>query len=249
LNRDDIHFVLEFLSFNFIKEGKMSKGMSLIEFMIGLLLGSLIMLSVTSIYIAVGWAYGSQRSEWLCMQSLRTAMLILDRDIEECAYLLPQDLKISCSSNRLFIAGLPVTTGHEGLIVNSLYTPPYFSVVSSKYGDSIVLDTLDIDADNKPDYKAGYGIISDSGAFEIMQYYSNGNVKLPLKDGSPKAGDRTVPAVVYLMKEDGLYRNGQLVSENITGFSAIQSGSDLNIKMRAKRNETTKELSYNYNLG
>jgi hypothetical protein len=51
------------------------------------------------------------------------------------------------------------------------------------------------------------------------------------------------------MKEDGLYRNGQLVSENITGFSALQSGSELNIKMRATINETTKEISYNYNLG
>jgi hypothetical protein len=237
------------LRVNFIEEEEMSKGMTLIEFMIGLLLGSLIMLSVSSIYIAVGWSYGSQRADWLCMQSLRTAMLMLNRDIEECAYLLPQDLKVSCSSNRLFIAGLPVTTDHEGLRVNSLYTPPYFSVVSSKYGDSIVMDTLDIDDDNKPDYKAGYGIISDSGAFEIMQYYSKGNVTVPLKGGAPNAGDRTVPAVVYQMRQDGLYRNGQLVSENITGFSAIQSGSELNIKMRAKRNETTREINYNYNLG
>ena len=227
----------------------MSKGMTLIEFMIGLLLGSLIMLSVSSIYIAVGSAYGSQRSDWLCMQSLRTAMLMINRDIEECAYLLPQDLKVSCSSNRLFIAGLPATTDHDGLRVNSLYTPPYYSVVSSEYGDSIVMDTLDIDADNKPDYRAGYGIISDSGAFEIMQYYSKGNVTVPLKGGVPQAGDRTVPAVVYQMKEDGLYRNGQLVSENITSFSAVKSGSELNIKMRATRNETIKEISYNYNLG
>jgi hypothetical protein len=227
----------------------MSKGMSLIEFMIGLLLGSLIMLSVTSIYIAVGWAYGSQRSEWLCMQSLRTTALVLNRDIEECSYLLPQDLKVSCSLSRLFIAGLPVTADHEGLIINSLYTPPYFSVVSSKHGDSIVLDTLDIDADNKSDYKAGYGIISDSGAFEIIQHYSKGSMPVPLKDGSPNEGDRAVPAVMYLIKEDGLYRNGQLVSENITGFSPTLSGSELNIKMRAKKNETTKEISIDYNLG
>jgi hypothetical protein len=242
-------FVLLFLDYNLIEEGKMSKGMTLIEFMIGLLLGSLIILSVSSIYIAVGWAYGSQRSDWLCMQSLRTAMLMLNRDIEECAYLLPQDLKVFCADGMLFISGFPASSDNKGLTFNALYTPPYFSVVSSRYGDSIVMDTLDIDADGKPDYKADYGIISDSGAYEIMHNYSKGNVPVPLKGGAPKAGDRTVPAIVYQMKEDGLYRNGQLVSENITGFSALRSGHELSIKMRATRNETTKEISYNYNLG
>jgi hypothetical protein len=237
------------LRFNLIEEGKMSKGMTLIEFMIGLLLGSLIMLSVSSVYIAVGWACSSQRSDWLCMQSLRTAMLMLNRDIEECAYLLPQDLKISCSNDRLFIAGLPVTADNGGLIFNSLYTPPYFSVVSSQYGDSIVLDTLDIDSDGKADYKADYGIISDSGAYEIMHYYSKGIMPVPLKGGAPKAGERIVPAVIYQMGEDGLYRNGQLVAENITGFSAVQTGNELNINLRATRNGTTREISYNYNLG
>ena len=227
----------------------MSKGMTLIEFVIVLLLGSLIMISVSSVYIAVAWAYGSQRSDWMCMQSLRTAMLMLDRDIEECAYLLPHDLKVVCYRDKLFIAGLPPTVDHKGLTINSLYAPPYFSIVSSKYGDSIALDTMDIDTDGEPDYIAGHGIISDSGAYEIMNYYSRGNSPIPLKGETPKAGDRTVPAILYQVIGDSLYRNNQLVSENITGFSTKRSGSELNITMRATRNETTKEISYNYSLG
>jgi prepilin-type N-terminal cleavage/methylation domain-containing protein len=227
----------------------MSRGMTLIEFIIVLLLGSLIMLSVSSVYVAVAWAYGSQRSDWMCMQSLRTAMHMLDRDIEECAFLLPHDLKIVCGSNKLFIAGLSETEDHKGLTINSLFAPPYYSTVSSKNRDSIVLDTMDIDTDGKPDYIAGQGIISDSGAYEIMNNYSRGSSPIPLKGGSPKTGDRTVPAVLYQITGDGLYRNNQLVSENITDFTVKRSGSELTIIMRARRNETAKEISYNYSLG
>ncbi len=227
----------------------MSRGMTLIEFIIVLLLGSLIMLSVSSVYVAVAWAYGSHRSDWICMQSLRTAMLILDRDIEECSYLLPRDMKVVCSGNKLFVAGLPLAMDHKGLKINSSYAPPYYSTVSSKNRNSIILDTMDIDIDGKPDYIAGHGIISDSGAFEIMNNYSRGNTPIPLKEGAPKAGDRTVPAVLYQVAGDGLYRNNQLVSENITGLSAKLTGSELNIIMRAERNETAKEISFNYSLG
>jgi prepilin-type N-terminal cleavage/methylation domain-containing protein len=227
----------------------MSRGMTLIEFLIVLLLGSLVMLLVSSLYITVAWAYGSQRSDWVCMQSLRTAMQMLDRDIEECAYLLPGDLKVFCGSNKLFVAGLSETDDHKGLTINSLYAPPYYSIVSSKNGDSIILDTMDIDTDGKPDFIAGQGIISDSGAYEITNNYSRGSSPIPLKGGSPKTGDRTVPAVLYQITGEGLYRNNQLVSENITGFSVKLTGSELNIIMRARRNETAKEISYKYNLG
>jgi prepilin-type N-terminal cleavage/methylation domain-containing protein len=227
----------------------MSKGMTLIEFVIVLLLGSLIMLSVSSVYIAVAWAYGSHRSDWVCMQSLRTAMLMLDRDIEECSYLLPHDLKVVYSGNKLFVAGLPLAADHKGLKINSSYAPPYYSIVSSENRNSIVLDTLDIDTDGKPDYIAGHGIISDSGAYEIINSYSRGHSPIPLKEGTPEPGDRTVPAVLYQVSGDGLYRNNQLVSENITGFSVKLTGSELNIIMRAKRNETAKEISFNYCLG
>jgi len=227
----------------------MSKGMTLIEFIIVLLLGSLILLSVSSLYIAMAWAYGSQRSDWICMQSLRTAMHILDRDIEECAYLLPRDLKVVFSGDKLFVAGLTATNDNKGLSINSSYAPPYYSTVSSVNKDSIVLDTLDIDTDGKPDYIAGQGIISDSGAYEIMNNYSRGNTPIPLKGGTPKAGDRTVPAVLYQVTGEGLYRNNQLISENITGLSVEHSGSEIKIIMRARSNETAKEISFNYSLG
>jgi hypothetical protein len=82
-----------------------------------------------------------------------------------------------------------------------------------------------------------------------MNNYSRGNTPIPLKGGTPKAGDRTVPAVLYQVTGEGLYRNNQLISENITGLSVEHSGSEIKIIMRARRNETAKEISFNYSLG
>jgi hypothetical protein len=182
------------------------------------------------------------------MQSLRAVAHQIDKDVTQCGYLLPGDLKVYCKSGSVFIAGLPAVSDHSGLQVGESLAPPYYGVVTSKYGDSIITDTLDIDEDGKTDFKANYGIISDSGAFQIMSHYSREHELIPLNDGSPAIGDRVVPAVVYQVSEDGLYRNAQLLAENIEKFSAALTGDDLKIFIKASRNGIAREISYNYTI-
>lgn len=227
----------------------MNKGVSLVELMISLTISTVLILAVYSMYSLYTKGYLDSRDNWYCMQSLRSSLVQLDSDLKQCAFLLPQDLKIASQKDSLFIAGAPVTSSYSGVSVHGKYPPPYFSIIQSSTAGSITLDTIDIDQDNTPDYRADLGIITDSGPYVISRGYSRGNAMVPLTlQPQVKAGDRSVPSVHYELKGDGLYRNAQLLAEAITGFDATITGKTVTILLTARHNGEEKRTSYRYEL-
>ncbi len=227
----------------------MDKGISLVELMISLTISTILILAVYSMYSLFTKGYLDSRDHWYCMQSLRNALIQIDSDLKQCAFLLPQDLKIASGKGSLFIAGAPVTSSYSGLNVHRKYPPPYFSIIQSSAAGTITLDSIDIDQDNTPDYWADLGIITDSGPYVISRGYSRGNAVIPLTaQPQVKAGDRSVPSVHYELKEDGLYRNAQLLAEAVTAFDAAITGKTVTILLTARHNGEEKRTSYRYEL-
>ncbi|HNY64354.1 MAG TPA: hypothetical protein PKM41_02880 [Deltaproteobacteria bacterium] len=227
----------------------MNRGVSLVELMLSLTIGTFLILVLFSMYALISKGYRESRDEWYCMQSLRSAIAQIDADLKQCALLLPQDLKVACADGSLFIAGAPVTSGYPGISLHSENSPPYYSVVQGSRGTTISLDSLDVDSQGSPDYWADLGIISDSGAYVISHGYSRGTSPIPLKS-TPRvqAGDRTVPSNHYELKEDGLYRNAQLLAEAIREFDARVTGNTLTIRLLASHNGEKKDISLSYHL-
>jgi hypothetical protein len=123
-------------------------------------------------------------------------------------------------------------------------------VVTAREASGLRLDTVDIDQDAVPDFWADLGIITDNGAYVISHAYARGNAFLPLKT-SPFAviGDRVIPAIHYDIRDDGLYRNGQLLAEGIDVFHASVEGVTLTVYLRVTSHGTTREIHYAYPIG
>lgn len=227
----------------------MNRGMSLVELLLSLTICTFVILVLGGMYALFSKGYREMRDSSYCMQSLRSACVQIDADVKQCALLLPQDLKVACAQNALFIAGAPSTSGYSGVSVRPGSAPPYYSIVRQSLGSSVSLDSVDIDGDSTPDYWADLGIITDSGPCVISHGYSRGSTSLSL--AAPRriqAGDRSVPSNHYELKDDGLYRNSQLLAEAITEFDAHAEGNELFIHLLACHNDERKELSLSYHL-
>lgn len=228
----------------------MQKGVTLVELIISMAIASLLMLATYGMHAMGQEVSRTIRDGWYCMQSLRAAILQLDQDLLQCAHLLPQDLKVVIGVSHLFIAGAPPTADYSGLSLATGDPPPYYAVVVSETSSALLLDTVDLDADHVPDFRADLGLITDNGAYVIAHSYVRGNTSIPIH-GSPSGmiGSRAVPAVHYALKDDGLYRNGQLLAERIERFEARREGSVLHIYLRSSCNGTTREMHYRYPIG
>jgi prepilin-type N-terminal cleavage/methylation domain-containing protein len=227
----------------------MNKGLSLVELLISMSISSVLILILLSMNTLSAKNYSEVRDSWYCMQSIRNTLLILDMDLMRCACLMPQDLKIAQAEDELFIAGVPVTSSHSGLKPPQKLPPPLYSVALASNDRSILLDTIDIDADSTPDYWADLGIITDSGAFVLSHSYSRGNTLIPLtSDALTNVGDRIVPAIHYELRADGLYRNSQLIAEAISIFNSVIDGTTLTIQIQANHNGALKNASYTFSI-
>ncbi|MBN2298403.1 MAG: prepilin-type N-terminal cleavage/methylation domain-containing protein [Deltaproteobacteria bacterium] len=225
----------------------MNKGLSLVELLLSMTIASILVLALLSMNTLGAKTYREARDSWYCMQSLRNAVVLLDTDLMQCGYLLPQDLRIIPGHDQLFIAGTAITSSHNGLRLPKTLPPPLFSVVRAANDYSIVLDTIDIDNSTSPDYWADIGIISDSGGFVISHTYSRGNTLIPLTGkAAVTVGQRVVPAIHYELKSDGLYRNNQLIAEAIQVFDTTKDGNAVRISIQAGYNGISKEISYLY---
>ena len=223
----------------------MNNGLSLVELLVSMTISSVLILALFSLNLLCAGTYTGVRDSWYCMQSLRNALLQLDTDLTQCACLMPQDLKIALAGSQLFIAGVPVTSKHSGLSLPLTNAPPLYSIVRSRGDRSIVLDTIDIDADTVPDYWADLGIITDSGPYVISHTYSRGNTLVKItQEAAVTSGDRIVPAIHYDLRSDGLYRNAQLIAEAITGFDITKEEHLLTIRLEAGYNHVQKQVSY-----
>jgi len=228
----------------------MQKGVTLVELMISMTIAALLVLAVYGMHAMGQEVSRTIRDGWYCMQSLRTAILQLDQDLLQCAHLLPQDLKVVIGDSQLFIAGSPPTADYSGLSLVSGDPPPYYAVVVAQTSSTLLLDTIDLDADHVPDFRADLGLITDTGAYVIAHSYVRGNPSIPVH-GAPSGmiGNRIVPAIHYALKVDGLYRNGQLLAERITRFDVRRKGCVLLIYLRASCNGATREINYRYPIG
>ncbi|HPW68308.1 MAG: type II secretion system protein [Desulfomonilia bacterium] len=227
----------------------MERGLTLVELLLSITLASILSLTLYSLYSLTASAYREAMAGWYCMQSLRSAIVQLDSDLKQCACLLPQDLKVACQESALFIAGVPLTSSHSGIRVHASIPPPYFSTIRSLSGSSMILDVLDIDASGSYDYWADLGVITESGPCVISHGYSRGDAVLTLKTPAPgSTGERTVPAIHYELKADGLYRNGQLLAEALCTFAPHLDGAEVAIVMEACYHENRERISYTYHL-
>lgn len=225
----------------------MQKGITLVELMISMAIASILILAAYGVHAMGQDVSRSIRDGWYCMQSLRTAILQLDLDLLQCGRLLPADMKIAMGDSELFVAGAPLTSDYSGLDLAAGDPPPYYAVVVAQTSSGIRLDTIDIDSDHVPDFWADLGLITDKGALVIGHAYTRGNVFIPANSlPSGMIGNRVVPAVHYELKEDGLYRNGQIVAERIDRFEAHQDGNILSIYLRASCNGIVREIQYHY---
>lgn len=223
----------------------MNKGLSLVEFLVSMTIASVLILALFSMNLLCAGTYTEVRDSWYCMQSLRNALVLLDRDLAQCACLMPPDLKIALLDRELFIAGVPVTSSHGGLSVPQNNAPPLYSLVRSTHGSSLVFDTVDIDTDSVADYWADLGIITDSGPYVISHTYSRGNTFVPITtEATAAVGDRIVPAIHYELRTDGLYRNAQLIAEAVNGFDTVMEENLLTIRLQAGYNHVCKQISY-----
>lgn len=225
----------------------MKRGLTLVELMLSITIASILILTLFSIYTLIAGTYRETRGGWYCMQSLRSSILQIDSDLKQCACLLPQDMRVVCRENALFISGIPVTSSHSGIGINSKTPPPYFSTVQSLSGNVVTLDTADIDFDGTADYWADLGIITESGAYVIAHGYSRGSTAVPLTSiPSVYIRERVVPSVHYELKAGGLYRNNQLLAEAVCHFEARLEGDDVIVFVKACYDGEEKSLSYTY---
>ncbi|HDP24463.1 MAG TPA: hypothetical protein ENN34_03370 [Deltaproteobacteria bacterium] len=221
----------------------MCKGVSLVELLLAVAAASMLILALYSLNSITERSHHELMDSWYCTQSLRTAFVELNRDLIQCGYLLPEDLKIAVSANNLFIAGTPRTSQHSGLCLSPSGTPPYFSIIRGRESLTILLDTVDIDHDDTSDYWADLGIITESGPFVIAHNYSRGNSAVKITSEAPlEIDDRVVPAIHYALRPGGLYRNGQLIAEAIVGIESHLGGDELIIDLEAEHNGTNKKI-------
>ncbi|MGC9323986.1 MAG: PilW family protein [Desulfomonilia bacterium] len=222
----------------------MSKGVSLVELLLAITASSVLILALYSLNSVTEKSHREIRDSWYCTQSLRSAIVELNRDLIQCGYLLPEDLRVAFTPHNLFIAGPPRTSQHPGLHLSDSLAPPYFSIVRAVDTHSMTLDAIDIDHDTIPDYWADLGIITDSGPYVISHTYSRGDCVLRLTtEAEPGLDFRVVPAVHYELRPDGLYRNAQLLAEAIVGFEALLETGKLTVSMRASHNGIHKEIT------
>ncbi len=227
----------------------MERGLTLVELLLSIALASILILTLYSIHSLTASTYRDTMAGWYCMQSLRSAIVRLDADLKQCACLLPQDMRIACGENALFISGVPLTSSHSGIHVHASIAPPYFSTIRSLSGSSMTLDALDIDSNGSYDYWADLGIITERGPCVISHGYTRGDAVLTLKEPAPgNIGERAVPAVHYELRADGLYRNGQLLAEAVCAFAPHVDGSEVVIVMEACYHEYKKDIAYSYHL-
>lgn len=223
--------------------------MTLVELLLAMSLASILVLTLLGINSINFKAYRDIRSGWLCMQSLRSALAQIDADLAQCACLLPPDMKAAYQGGTLFISGVPATSSHRGLSVHHRVPPPYFSIVQDVSGSSITLDAVDIDQDGQDDYWANLGVITESGPHVITGSYSRGSRVLTLTSlARSSAGERAVPSVNYMVKEDGLYRNNQLLAEAVCSLEATVSPSKVTVTLKACCHGKEKILSYTHPL-
>lgn len=225
----------------------MGKGFSLVEILMALACSSILFLMLYQFYHVTSVTHSAMRADWYCMQSLRQASIQLNADMTQCAYLLPQDLKVATEERRFFIAGAPITSGNPGLCITRMNPPPYCALINSSSPSWVVLDTVDIDNDGHADFWAGLGMLTDDGPCLIRQTYSRGDTSIPVRCGRmPSSGARAVPAICYELKTDGLYRNNELLAEAVVFFSPEISGNDVKIDMRSRYHGNEKELTLSY---
>jgi len=225
----------------------MNKGITLIELLLSIALASVIFMILYGMNRTASRTYMEIRDNWYCMQSIRNAILVIRNDMSNCGYLMPQDIRIAVRKNQLFIAGLPKTSSHSGLKIPSDSPPPCYSIIRILTNKGIELDTIDLDNDNRPDYWADLGLITNSGTAVISHSYKKGAKTLPLaRQDSLSQWDRAIPAIHYELKSNGLYRNSQFLAEAITGFDAKLSAQKLSIEIKAGRNDTQKHVSLSY---
>lgn len=217
--------------------------------LVALACSSILFLTLYQFYRVAAVTHSEMRQEWYCMQSLRQASMQLNADIVQCSYLLPQDLKIATDGGRLFIAGVPVTSKNPGLQLSSSNPAPYYALISSSSAADAMLDTVDIDCDGHADFWAGLGVITDNGPCLIDHSYSRGDPRISMACmNKTTRGSRAIPAICYELKDDGLYRNNELIAEAVVFFLPKISGKDLTIEMRSYYHGTQKELSISHHM-
>lgn len=227
----------------------MKRGLTLVELLLSITLASMLILTLYSIHSLAASTYRDAMAGWYCMQSLRSAIVRLDADLKQCACLLPQDMRVACQGNALFISGVPLTSSHSGIRVHASIPPPYFSAIRSLSGSSMTLDVLDIDSSGSYDYWADLGVITESGPCVISHGYSRGDAVLTLRAPAPGSiGERAVPAIHYELRADGLHRNGQLLAEALCAFAPCVDGTEVIIVMEACYHENRERISYTYHL-
>ncbi len=225
----------------------MRQGFSFIELMLSITLASLLVLGLYAMNNLFTDTYTELRRGWYCMQSLRNTVLFLNRDLRQCGYLLPQDLKLAEAPNQLFLAGTPLTSQHSGLHYPRQGPPPCFAIVTGADAGGLRLDTVDIDGNAVPDFWADLGLITESGAYVIAHSYRRGGITLPLTS-TPEVftGERAVPAIHYELKKDGLYRNNQLLAEAISTFQPTLRDTTLSIHLKARAHAQERALTFDF---
>ncbi|MFY9398847.1 MAG: hypothetical protein WAR22_10850, partial [Desulfomonilia bacterium] len=127
--------------------------------------------------------------------------------------------------------------------------PPYYSIIQNASGRSLTLDTVDIDQDGLDDYWANLGVLTESGPYTISGGYSRGNKVLALTSPARSAaGERAVPSVNYTVKEDGLYRNNQLIAEAVCSLEATVTPGEVTVTLKACCHGKETTLSYTHPL-
>jgi prepilin-type N-terminal cleavage/methylation domain-containing protein len=221
----------------------MNNGFSLVELLIAMTAASLLILALYHLDLLTVKVHTEMKDEWYCMQSLQGAVFQLNEDLTQAGCLLPRDLMFAVEDNDLFIAGIPVTSLQPGIQPSKSVPPPYYSLVVSTRPGIAVLDTIDVDENGKEDFWADLGMLSDRGPGVISHNYVRGNLTIPIiTTHILETGNRIIPAIHYTLKQDGLYRDGQLLAEAISFFEPRLSPQELTIFMRSRYHGKEKEL-------
>lgn len=210
----------------------MPKAYTLVELMLALAVSCVLLLILGSGCGLIRQSCQNSRSGWCALQSLRQAEVLLDNDFRQLGGLLPADLHVQTWADHLLLPGVAITSRHPGLSLGS-QPPPYYALARSVNGRCLELDTLDIDVDGRVDFIAGQGLIGESclGVIDKVDAAAKTVWLTETPRGEPDVGQRIVPAVCYERRGMELWRNGQLVVENLTGFETESSADALRISL------------------
>jgi len=227
----------------------MSRAYTLVELMLALAVSCVLLLILGSGCGLIRQTCQSSRSGWSALQSLRQAEVLLGNDLRQLGGLMPAELHAQTWADHLLLPGVAITSRHPGLSLGSL-PPPYYALAGSINGRCLELDTLDIDADGRADFIAGQGLIGETcaGVIDKVDAAAKAVWLIETPRGEPAVGQRIVPAVIYERRGMELWRNGQLVVENLSGFETESSADALRISLTAGSGGSQRRIELAYPL-